>query len=86
MDIKITLTITKAENRILDSWLGKDIIQGWLQHALNNKIRQRVDASICECSNLNPSKMNMETKLNILDNVSLPSKQERDAFESKTKG
>ncbi|GAG77607.1 unnamed protein product, partial [marine sediment metagenome] len=39
MDIKITLTITKDEKRVLDSWLGVDKIQGWLQHALDNKIR-----------------------------------------------
>ncbi|MBW2091445.1 MAG: hypothetical protein JRI34_04880 [Deltaproteobacteria bacterium] len=74
----IIIPVSGTEKMILESWLGKDMIQPWLQHALNNKIRQRIDASIVEASNLNPSKMNIKDKLDILKKVKLPTREERD--------
>jgi len=81
VDIKITSTITKDEKRVLDSWLGEDKIQEWLQHALDNKIRQRIDNSVLEATDRNPKKLNKEAKLKLLKNVTLPTREERDAME-----
>lgn len=71
--------ITNDEKKILDSWLGVDKIQEWLQHALDNKIRQRVDASILEMTDKNPAKLSKETKLALLKNIVLPVREERDS-------
>lgn len=76
--MNITLTITEDEKKVLDSWLGEDKIQEWLQHALDNKIRQRVDASILELTDRNPSKLSQAEKLDLLKDVMLPSREERD--------
>jgi len=84
--ISIQVQIKTQEKKILESWLGKDMIQPWLQHALNNKIRQRVDASIVEASNLNPSKMNISEKLAVLDTLTLPTREERESPDIKQKG
>ena len=76
--MNITLTITEDEKKVLDSWLGVDKIQGWLQHALDNKIRQRVDASVLEVTDRNPSKLTNEQMFALLNYIVLPLKVERD--------
>ena len=75
----ITITMTDKEKEILESWMGVDTIELWLQHAIDNKIRQRIDASIEESTNLNPSKMTKEEKMTELEGITLPTKEERDA-------
>jgi len=76
--LNILVTITEDEKRVLDSWLGEDKIQEWLQHALDNKIRQRVDASIMELTDRNPKKMDRQAKLDLLATIQLPIRAERD--------
>lgn len=76
--MKITLTVTDDEKKVLDSWLGEDKIEAWLQHALDNKIRQRVDASILEATDRNPKKMTKADKFGLLEGYTLPTKKERD--------
>lgn len=76
--MNITITITDDEKKVLDSWLGVDKIQEWLQHALDNKIRQRIDASILEMTDRNPSKLSREAKLALLKDVILPTREKRD--------
>jgi hypothetical protein len=78
--MNIILTITEDEKKVLDSWLGVDKIQEWLQHALDNKIRQRVDASILEDTNLNPKKMSKVDKLIELAKIDLKRKEDRDGM------
>lgn len=77
----IVVTITEDEKKVLDSWLGEGKIQEWLQHALNNKIRQRIDASVLETTDRNPKKLSKETKLKLLKNIALPTREERDNLE-----
>jgi len=77
----IIITISENEKKVLDSWLGEDKIQEWLQHALDNKIRQRVDASIMELTDRNPKKMDKQAKLDLLKDVQLPTREERDGEE-----
>jgi hypothetical protein len=79
MDIIVTLT--QGEFEILESWLGIGEVQSWIQHALDNKIRQRTDASILECTDRNPNKMNKQAKLELLKGVVLPTRVERDKGE-----
>lgn len=79
----MNIIITDSEKRILDSWLGVDKIQEWLQHALDNKIRQRIDASILESTDRNPKKMDKQTKLDLLATVQLPTRVERNETERK---
>jgi len=81
--MNITLTITDDEKKVLDSWLGIDKIQGWLQHALNNKIRQRIDASIIESTDRNPEKISKEDKLELLKDIVLLTRIERDKGDNK---
>ena len=76
--MNIILTLTEHEKKVLDSWLGVDKIQDWLQHALNNKIRQRIDASILEVTDRNPSKLTKEEKFALLKDIVLPIREERD--------
>lgn len=76
--MNIIITITQEEKAVLDSWLGVDKIQEWLQHALDNKIRQRVDASILESTNLNPKKLSKVDKLAELAKIELKRKEDRD--------
>jgi len=73
----ITVTITDQEAQILESWLGSGMIQKWLQDAINNKVRQRVDASILESTSFNPKKMKHEDKLKELNKVDLPARDDR---------
>lgn len=75
--MNIILTVTNEEKRILDSWLGVDEIQNWIQHALANKIRQRIDASILESTDRNPKKLSQADKLLLLKDVVLPDKASR---------
>ena len=75
--MNIIITITDEEKDVLDSWLGIDKVQSWLQHAIDNKIRQRVDASILESTDRNPKKLSKEAKMDLLKTVTLPSKEER---------
>jgi hypothetical protein len=79
MDIIVTLT--QGEFGILESWLGVGKVKPWIQHALNNKIRQRIDASILECTDRNPKKMDKQAKLKLLKGVILPTRVERDKGE-----
>ena len=79
--MNITLTISDDEKKVLDSWLGVDKIQEWLQHALDNKIRQRVDASILESTDRNPKKLSKEAKFELLKAVALPTREERDGLD-----
>ncbi len=76
----ITVTISNEELAIANSWLGIGKLQGWLQHALDNKIRQRVDASIMEATKFNPKKMTKAEKLVEIAKVTLKSREERDAL------
>ena len=68
----IICTITNEENKVLESWLGVGQIQPWLQHALDNKLRQRLDATIVEVTDKNPAKLSQEDKLPALKNITLP--------------
>ena len=74
----ILCTITDEENKVLESWLGVGQIQPWLQHALDNKLRQRLDATIIEVTDKNPAKLSQEDKLLALKDAVLPTKDERD--------
>ena len=76
--MNIICTITGEENKVLESWLGVGQIQPWLQHALDNKLRQRLDATIVEVTDKNPAKLSQEDKLLALKDVVLPTKEERD--------
>lgn len=78
----ITVTIPDKGRRILESWLGERQIQPWLQRAINNKLGQRLDASIEESTNLNPKKLTEADKLLALKEVILPTRDERDGLES----
>jgi len=78
----ITVTITDQEYGILESYLGVDMVQPWLQHCLDNKCRQRTDAAVLEYTNMNPKKMNRTDKLAELTKVEL--KQREDVVEDYT--
>ncbi len=77
----ITVTISDEGFKVLESWLGKGQVQPWLQHALNNKLRKRVDASIVEHTDKNPAKVVDSDKLLILKDVVLATREERDGLE-----
>lgn len=81
--MNIEVTISDEGKRILESWLGVDQIHPWLQHAIDNKLRQRLDASIREHTDKNPEKMTGMDKLAILRDVGLPTKEERDIMPKK---
>jgi len=76
MDIIVTLTDKEFE--VLESWLGVGAVQPWIQRALDNKIRLRVDASILKHTNLNPQKMTKDDKLTKLSKIELPTREMRD--------
>lgn len=76
--MNITITITEDENRVLESWLGVGVAQTWLQHAIDNKIRQRMDASIKEHTDRNPKKLTYNEKVILLNSAQLPTRAERD--------
>ena len=76
--MEITITIPDDGKEVLESWLGIGGIQSWIQHASENKLRQRVDASILEETDKNPKKMDQVAKLEILKNIKLPTREERD--------
>ena len=78
----IICTITNEENKVLESWLGVGQIQPWLQHAIDNKLRQRLDATIVEVTDKNPAKLSQGDKLLALKDVVLPTKEERDIGET----
>lgn len=73
----IVITIPDEGKRILESWLGVGEIQPWIQHAIDNKLRQRIDASILDETDRNPKKMTQEAKLLALKDVILPSREDR---------
>lgn len=81
----IIVTITEQEFEILESWLGVGEVQKWLQHALDNKIRQRMDATILEHTNFNPKKMTSIQKMDEVKKISLPTREERDSLPLKVK-
>lgn len=68
----IIVTIPDEGKRILESWLGIGQMQKWLQDAIDNKLRQRVDASILEHTDRNPKKISEPDKLLILKDITLP--------------
>ena len=70
-----SIIITNKEEKVLRSWLEDP--QQWLEDAFNNKIRQRIDASVLEETNFNPKKMSHDDKLAELEKVVLPTKKER---------
>jgi hypothetical protein len=74
--MNITCTITNEENDILESYLGGGIVQPWLQHCLDNKIRQRVDAAVLEYTDMNPKKMDKAAKMSKLSGVILKQREE----------
>jgi len=76
----IILTIPDEGKRILESWLGKKQIQPWVQHAINNKLRQRLDASIAEQTEFNPQKLTEVEKYALLKGVTLPTREKRDGI------
>jgi len=76
----IQVQIEDLEYEILESWLGVGQVQPWLQHAIDNKVRQRTDASVLEYTDRNPKRLSKESKMALLKNVSLPTREERDAI------
>jgi len=70
----IEVRIENLEYDILESWLGVGQVELWLQQALDNKIRQRVDASVLEHTDRNPKKLSKETKLVLLAKAKLPTR------------
>jgi hypothetical protein len=74
----IIITISEDKKRILESVMGVDTIQDWLQHAIDNKCRKRIDAYILELTDLNPKKMTEYTKLEKLKKITLPKREEID--------
>ena len=78
MELKVTLTVD--EYAVLESWLGVGEIEKWIQHALDNKIRQRVDASIAENTAYNPKKLDKTSKMFTLSTITLPTRKQRDGI------
>ena len=76
----ITVTIPDDGKEILESWLGVGQIQPWLQHAIDNKLRQRMDASILEHTDKNPQKLTEAGKFAELSKIELPAREERDSL------
>ena len=74
-----TVEISDGENRVLESWLGGETeIQEWVQHALKNKARKRLDATIEEVTDRNPKKLTEQEKIDLIKDVLLPTRAERD--------
>lgn len=73
----VTVTIPDTGKKVLESWLGIGEIQSWLQYAIDNKLRQRIDASILEETDKNPQKLEQVAKLLILKDIVLPTKEKR---------
>jgi len=84
--MEITTTISDDGEKVLKSWLGEAGIKDWLQHAIDNKLRQRVDASILEHTNLNPQKMTKDDKLIKLSKIELPTREMRDGKKDEIAG
>lgn len=74
--MQIIINITDDEQRILEHWLGEGGIEPWVRHALENKIRQRVDAAVLEYTDMNPKKMSKTDKLNELSKITLPVRED----------
>ena len=74
--MNITVTIPDEGKEILESWLGVSQIQPWLQHAIDNKLRQRTDASILEYTEKNPKKLTKAEKFAELSKIELPAREE----------
>ena len=74
----IIITVSDDGIRVLESWLGAGQVQPWLQHAIDNKLRQRIDASILEYTDRNPKKMTEADKILLLNGIILPTREERD--------
>ncbi len=68
----IIITITDREKEILEHFLGENEIQSWLQHAIDNKLRQRVDACVLQYTDYNPSKMSIKNKMSTLSGIDFP--------------
>lgn len=81
----IIVTIPDEGKRVIESWLGEGQIQPWVQNAISNKLRQRIDASILEHTDRNPKKMIEADKLLILKDVVLLTRKERDGKKDKLK-
>ena len=74
--MNITCKITKEEHDILESYLGVGMVQPWLQHCLDNKIRQRVDAAVLDYAGMNPKKMDKVGKMAKLAEVTLKRRED----------
>lgn len=74
----IEIEISDSKKRVLESVLGVGEITGWLQHAIDNKCRKRVDAYITQFTDLNPKKMIEQDKLIKLRKINLPIREELD--------
>ena len=72
----IICTLTKEEHDVLEAVLGVGAVQLWLQHALDNKIRQRVNASVLEYTDFNPSKLDKAGKMEKLAGVKLKQRED----------
>ena len=81
--MKVTVIIPDESVRILESWLGVGQIQPWLQNAIDNKLRQRLDASVLEYTDKNSNKMEEADKLLALKDVKLLTREERDGIAGK---
>lgn len=74
----IEIEISNDKKRVLESVLGVGEITGWLQHAIDNKCRKRIDSYIEQLTNLNPKKMTEKDKLIKLKKIDLPVREELD--------
>ena len=63
----IVISITDIEDKILKRF--KIDPTTWLKHALREKIRSRVNDLISTNTNYNPTKLNTQEKLNILQSI-----------------
>jgi len=78
--VKYTVEITEEEDKVLRAWL--DDPQKWLEHALRNKLRKRLDGAIVVLTDKNPKKMTHEEKLAELKGKDLNSVKSQNALQN----
>ncbi len=78
--VDYTVKITADEEKVLESWLGFGGVQVWLDNAIKGKINKRLDATIEEVTDKNPSKLTHSEKLDIIKTTVLPTRRGRDGF------
>jgi len=74
---KMEIVYTEEQMKAVSSYVENPV--AWLQHAWNNKARQRIDAAVEEVSDKNPRKMSEKEKLLIVKNSPLKTRAKRDA-------